>query len=548
MIGRWSTRRPWLAIGCWLGFVALLRRRARRDRNEHTQQRGDRAIGARVRADRPESPLHSSARARLPPQQAAARLRPGIPGRDPGRCPPRRPYGDVLSPLASGGVRLVSRDRHSALVVVALGDVRALTVRDAILAAQPAHPAITIEETGDITASDARDRVEQQRPAPRRAALDPGHAARPALRVRRARRGPRAGPARPDRRRRGVRPARARSARLFPIDDSVKTCRAPDRHGRRRRLRALLRDPLARGAPPRPALARGARAHGPHLRPHGARLGHDRRDRDGRHVRDRLATSSTASRAATITVVACAVAGSVTVLPARARAARAADRPRPDPVPAAPADRHRDSRFWPAVVDRVLRRPRLSCVARRRPARRARAPGARLHVGKPSDERSRARRASRRSQTLADVRRELPEHGRRRRSSSPPGRRAGAERRCARRARTPRALAVARGIAHRAVPLSRQRPTARAVALELPLTGAGRQRREPPRDLDAPRRAGPADARPHPRRRDGCHRRHRRGRRLHAPDEARHALRDRLRARCSRSCSCSSPSARSSCR
>ena len=61
----------------------LLRRRARRDRDEHTQQRGDRAIGARLRADRPESPLHSSARARLPPQQAAARLRPGVPGGDP---------------------------------------------------------------------------------------------------------------------------------------------------------------------------------------------------------------------------------------------------------------------------------------------------------------------------------------------------------------------------------------------------------------------------------------------------------------------------------
>ena len=23
MIGRWSTRRPWLAISCWLAFVAL---------------------------------------------------------------------------------------------------------------------------------------------------------------------------------------------------------------------------------------------------------------------------------------------------------------------------------------------------------------------------------------------------------------------------------------------------------------------------------------------------------------------------------------------
>ena len=63
----------------------------------------------------------------------------------------------MLSPLASGGVRLVSRDGHSALVVVSLGDVRASTVREAILAAQPAHPAITIEETGDITATDAVD-------------------------------------------------------------------------------------------------------------------------------------------------------------------------------------------------------------------------------------------------------------------------------------------------------------------------------------------------------------------------------------------------------
>ena len=157
-------------------------------------------------------------------------------------------------------------------------------------------------------------------------------------------------------------------SQVFPIDDAVEDRRRPDRDGRRRRLRALLRHPLARGAPARAAVARGARAHRAHVGPDGRRLGHDGRDRDGGHVRRSARTSSTASRAATIAVVACAVIGSVTVLPAVLELLGAADRPRPDPVAAAPAHRDAaDSRFWPAVIDRVLRRPG-ALVSRSRPA------------------------------------------------------------------------------------------------------------------------------------------------------------------------------------
>ena len=66
--------------------------------------------------------------------------------------------------------------------------------------------------------------------------------------------------------------------------------------------------------------------------------------------------------AGTIAVIACAVAGSVTVLPAVLELLGARiDRGR---IPFLPhLGSGEDSRFWPAIVDRVLRRPRLSLFA-----------------------------------------------------------------------------------------------------------------------------------------------------------------------------------------
>ena len=76
---------------------------------------------------------------------------------------------------------------------------------------------------------------------------------------------------------------------------------------------------------------------------------------------------------ATILVVAVAVLGSLTVLPALlSKLGDKVDRLR---IPLVGRRRRADGgegRIWGAIVDRVLRRPVLSAVARRRPAARAR--------------------------------------------------------------------------------------------------------------------------------------------------------------------------------
>ena len=105
-------------------------------------------------------------------------------------------------------------------------------------------------------------------------------------------------------------------SQVFPLDLEREDGRAADRDGGRRRLRAVLRDPLPRGANTRTRLARRARAHRPHLGAHG------RRSRAatvaiamaGQFVIGTDIFNGIAS--GTIAVIACAVVGSVTVLPA----------------------------------------------------------------------------------------------------------------------------------------------------------------------------------------------------------------------------------------
>ena len=75
----------------------------------------------------------------------------------------------------------------------------------------------------------------------------------------------------------------------------------------------------------------------------------------------------------TIAVVACAVVGSVTVLPAVLELlGDRIDRGRIPWLPHLQTETS-DSRFWPAVIDRVLRRPALSCALAVGAAGRARA-------------------------------------------------------------------------------------------------------------------------------------------------------------------------------
>ena len=250
-IGRWSTRRPVLAIAAWLTFVvaAVLALSLTGSKPLENGAVGESARGyALMDAHRLGLP---AARVRLPAQRRADGDRPGvsaaIAARRPQRCARDRRRRRVA----------VSRDQHAALVTAQRHEaVRRRPRLDAAVAAVGDRAS---GRDRDLRGPDLR---REQRPAPRRAALDAGHAAGPAVRVRRARRGARAGAARADRGDRGVRPARADQPGV-PARRQRQDGRAADRDGRRRRLRAVLRHPLARGAAPRRVVARGARAHRP---------------------------------------------------------------------------------------------------------------------------------------------------------------------------------------------------------------------------------------------------------------------------------------------
>jgi len=87
--------------------------------------------------------------------------------------------------------------------------------------------------------------------------------------------------------------------------------------------------------------------------------------------------------AGTIAVVACAVAGSVTVLPAVLELlGPRIDRGRIPFLPHLHADSEK-SRFWPAVVDRVLRRPAVSLVAAAAVLVALALPALHLHIAEP---------------------------------------------------------------------------------------------------------------------------------------------------------------------
>ena len=171
------------------------------------------------------------------------------------------------------------------------------------------------------------------------------------------------------------------------------------------------------------------------------------------------------------------------------------------------------------MIDRVLRRPRLSCVLSAGLLVALALPALGMHVAKPSDE-SLSPQTEPALPTLGRVRADVPEHGgagdRRRRRAA---RAAGGG-----RARSQRleALAVARGIAHPPFTLSGERRR-HAAAARAAAHRRRRQRGEPAaiavlRDDLIPQTLGRV-----PGVETGRHRRHGRGRRLHPPDEARHA-------------------------
>src|SRR5205085_2965012 len=162
------------------------------------------------------------------------------------------------------------------------------------------------------------------------------------------------------------------------------------------------REERQRGAPSHEALARTARTSGRTVLVSGSTVAIAMA---GQYVIGSDIFNGVAS--GTIAVVACAVAGSVTVLPAVLELLGARiDRGR---IPFLPHLRTETagSRFWPAVVDRVLRRPVLSCLISAGLLVALAVPALWLHVSKPSNE-SLSSQHEPALATLARVRAELP--------------------------------------------------------------------------------------------------------------------------------------------
>ncbi len=253
-----------------------------------------------------------------------------------------------------------------------------------MLAARTANPRVTIEETGEISASDARDRA-IDRDLERAeilsipvtllvlliafgavvAALVPVLLALTAVVATFGLLGP--------------------VSHVFPLDDSTQTVIVliGMAVGVDYALFYVIRsrEERRRGLPPHQALERTVRTSGRTVVVSGATVAVAMA---GMYVVGSKIFNGLAS--ATILVVACAVAGSVTVLPAVLELlGTKIDRGR---IPFLPHVRTEsaDSRFWPAVVNRVLRRPLLSCVLSASLLVALALPAFWLHVAKPSDE------------------------------------------------------------------------------------------------------------------------------------------------------------------
>src|SRR6478672_21626 len=326
----------------------------------------------------------------------------------------RAAVADVVRRLGSQPVQtttpledkqLVSRDRHSALVVASLTGGPAEQVRNAILAAAPRHPRVTIEETGDITASDARDRSisdDLQRAEILSvpvtllvllfafgaivAASVPVLLALTAVVAAYALQGP--------------------VSQLFAIDDSVRIVLVliGMAVGVDYALFYIVRsrEERRRGLQSHDALERTARTSGRTVIVSGTTV-----------VIAMAALFLVRAKtfdslaAATIAVVACAVVGSITVLPAVLELLGSRiDKGRLRFLPHLRTDRTH-SRFWPAVVNGVLRRPALWCALSAGLLVALCVPALWLHVSSPADT-ALAPQGIPALRAFADVRRDFP--------------------------------------------------------------------------------------------------------------------------------------------
>jgi uncharacterized membrane protein YdfJ with MMPL/SSD domain len=459
-IGRWSTRRPWRAIAVWLLFVALAVVAGVATGTDSLQNG---AVGESARG----YALMDKHHAWTPAREYAYLHSDSLSTDDPEF---RETIADVKDRMRRGlGSRptvQVGGERHSALIA---GFVRKYSgaFHESVLAAGAASPQVTVEETGDITASDARDSV-VNRDLHRAellsipvtlivllfafgavvAALVPVLLALTAVAATFGLIGP--------------------LSQAFPMDDAVKTVVVliGMAVGVDYALFYVIRsrEERRRGLPSHEALERTARTSGRTVLVSGTTVAIAMAGMYviGSDIFNGLATG-------TITVIFCAVAGSVTVLPAVLELLGSRiDRGRIPFLPHLKTETS-ESRFWPFVIDRVLRRPILSCAAAVAVLVVLAIPALGLHVTKPSDE-SLSSQGEPALRTLGRVRAQFPS------TAEPaivvvtgPREQQARARRAVAELET---LAEQRGIAHRPFTISTSEDEDSA-SIELPLVGAG---------------------------------------------------------------------------
>jgi uncharacterized membrane protein YdfJ with MMPL/SSD domain len=461
-VGGWSSRRPWRAIALWLTFVvAALAFGIATGTNE--LENG--AVGESARGYE----LLDEHQAWPPPREYAYVHSDAIRTDHPNFTAATEHVQALMSQMLGNVSVRTSADRHSTLVV---GEIRSFPFsiedfRAAVLGARSLHPDVTIEETGEISANEARDR-QLDRDLQRAeylsvpvtlvvllfafgaivAAFVPVLLALTAVAAAFGLAGP--------------------ISQVFPLDEATRTVMVliGMAVGVDYALFYVIRsrEERRRGLPSHEALERTARTSGRTVIVSGTTVAIAMA---GLYIVGSDVFNGIGS--GTIAVIACAVAGSVTVLPAILELlGPRIDRGRIPFLPHLRTD-SADSRFWPAVIDRVLRRPVLSCVASAAILVALAVPALWMHVASPNDNTLTSQEEPALA-TLARVRADFP-------STSEPGLlvvTGPVERREeARRAlQALQKLAVERRIAHPPFTLSGG-PDGTGASLELPLTGAG---------------------------------------------------------------------------
>jgi RND superfamily putative drug exporter len=396
-IGRWSINHPWRALAAWIVFVAAC---VALGAISGTKTLDNGAVGESARG----YAIMNNHRLWGPGRELAYLHTPRAPV-------PRSAIRDVEQRFRALGLApelRVSVDRRSAVVAVALTrDVGVERIRAAVAAAANAHPQVTIEETGDVSADEARNRT-VDRDLHRAellsipvtllvllfafgslvAALVPVLLALSAVAAGLGLLGP--------------------LSQLFPIEDSAKTVvlLIGMAVGVDYALFFVVRSRAERkrGRTIEHALATTLQTSGRTVLVSGATVAIAMA---GMYVAGVRTLNGIATAA--IAVIACAVLGAVTVLPATlCLLGPRIDRGR---IPLMPRTQTGSgSRFWPALVDRVTRRPLVAAALATAVLLALAYPALSLRISKPSDLALTAQ-SEPALRALADVRRAFPSAG-----------------------------------------------------------------------------------------------------------------------------------------